>query len=118
MNDRLESFQRRDVTQNARSQLVAIDLAARGGARKRRLDRRRGLPLAADTTAPAPTAPPRVATTNTAPTTPSTYSPTPPPHQRHSPPTKPACAAAPPAPHPDYPIYCSRATSGSPRITK
>src|SRR5262249_43029943 len=45
MNDRLESFQRRAVTQNARSQLVAIDLAARGGARKRRLDRRRRLPL-------------------------------------------------------------------------
>src|SRR5262249_38941425 len=47
MNDRLESLQRRAITQNARSQLVAIDLAAGGGAGERRFDRRRGLPLVA-----------------------------------------------------------------------
>ena len=45
MNDGLEPFERRVVAQNARGQLVAIDLAVRGGAGKRRLDRRHRLAL-------------------------------------------------------------------------
>ena len=45
MNDRLQPLERGVVAEHARGQLVAIDLAARGGAGKRRLDRGHRLAL-------------------------------------------------------------------------
>src|SRR5262249_50083144 len=44
MNDRLEPFQRCNITEDTRRQLIAIDLATYGCPAKRRCDRRSGRP--------------------------------------------------------------------------
>src|SRR5262249_23009286 len=119
MDKRLESSQRRAVTQNARSELVAIDLSARGGAGKCRLDRRRGFPFIEPmhdgigvvhrhALLGEKARRHRLSHAQRAGQT----------ENEHAASNNPKSAASHAASHPSCRRYCSSATSGRPRITK